>query len=248
MKKTLLLLTLALAVFSAKADNYFTMGENDTLRIKPTNLGGFQEVNVRAHLEGRIDYWFLDMSYKNTGLNPSILTPRSGMTVHYFTSSGTDSTIHATLDSYAGNTIITSCITEIGYWDYNGSGNYAPYGTVKWEAGDYESMFSILYQISANVVSDTITIDGTLRSGDDARHGTIPYCKFYKTVTVIVGYRLGDVNGDDFVDIHDVSALVSYLLTDEGLDQYQLEAADFNQDGYVTLDDVTALTNYLLTS
>lgn len=39
MKKILLLACISMAALLASADNYFTMGENDTLRINPFYLG-----------------------------------------------------------------------------------------------------------------------------------------------------------------------------------------------------------------
>ena len=55
----------------------------------------------------------------------------------------------------------------------------------------------------------------------------------------------GDVNGDDNVNISDVTALIDYLLSGEasGIDT---EAADCNQDGSINISDVTALIDYLL--
>ena len=249
MKKTLLLLTLALAVFSAKADCYFTMGENDTLRVFPMYLNGYFEAPVKTYFDGRLNMWELNIDYDSVpGMRPQSATERSGMDVPYFDSSGTPCIHNAELNAVDSCRIISSIITVIGYWDYDGSGHYAPYGPVKWEAGHYACMFSILFRLYPNFHGGFITIDGTLNSGDDARGGTTGLRTFFKRIEVVVGYRRGDVDGNDVVNIYDVSALVNYLLTDEELDQYQLEAADFNQDGYVTIDDVTALTNYLLTS
>ncbi|MBR5726549.1 MAG: leucine-rich repeat protein [Muribaculaceae bacterium] len=56
----------------------------------------------------------------------------------------------------------------------------------------------------------------------------------------------GDVNGDNEVNISDVTALINYLLTDDA-SLIHLDAADANEDGYVNISDVTVLINYLLT-
>ena len=58
-------------------------------------------------------------------------------------------------------------------------------------------------------------------------------------------FLAGDVNRDGSVDIADLTALVNYLITQEG--EYDLDAADMNQDGEVTTDDVEPLVNLLLT-
>lgn len=56
-------------------------------------------------------------------------------------------------------------------------------------------------------------------------------------------YILGDVNGDGFVTIADVSALIDYLLGGGDINEL---AADMNQDGFVTIADVSTLIDYLL--
>ena len=55
----------------------------------------------------------------------------------------------------------------------------------------------------------------------------------------------GDVNGDNKVNIVDVTALINYLLGDTA-SSINLTAADCNTDGNITITDVTALINYLL--
>ena len=56
----------------------------------------------------------------------------------------------------------------------------------------------------------------------------------------------GDVNGDGFVNITDVTTLINYLLTDNA-SGVNLTAADCSQDGNINISDVTKLINYLLT-
>lgn len=56
---------------------------------------------------------------------------------------------------------------------------------------------------------------------------------------------LGDVNGDGFVSISDVTALIDYLLSGNPSD-VSLSSADCNQDGRISIADVTALIDYLL--
>ena len=55
----------------------------------------------------------------------------------------------------------------------------------------------------------------------------------------------GDVNGDGQVKINDVSALISYLLSDSTT-EINLIAADCNHDGAIKINDVNLLVNYLL--
>ena len=54
----------------------------------------------------------------------------------------------------------------------------------------------------------------------------------------------GDVNGDEGVNISDVTALIDILLTGNEAPA----AADCNQDGDVNISDVTALIDYLLSN
>ena len=60
-------------------------------------------------------------------------------------------------------------------------------------------------------------------------------------------HEFGDVNGDGYVNISDVTALINYLLTDntEGID---LDAADCDMNGNTNISDVTTLINFLLTN
>ena len=61
-----------------------------------------------------------------------------------------------------------------------------------------------------------------------------------------VSFIRGDVDNDGHVTIGDVSALISYLLTNDatGID---LNAADSDEDGRVTMGDVSTIIEYLLT-
>ena len=58
-------------------------------------------------------------------------------------------------------------------------------------------------------------------------------------------FLLGDVNGDDNVNISDITSLIDYLLSGNVTD-INVSAADCNQDGSVNISDVTALIDYLL--
>ena len=65
------------------------------------------------------------------------------------------------------------------------------------------------------------------------------------TFTTLANIQTGDVNGDGQVKINDVSALISYLLSDETTG-INLSAADCNHDGEIKINDVSALISYLL--
>lgn len=59
--------------------------------------------------------------------------------------------------------------------------------------------------------------------------------------------KLGDVNGDDAVDIEDVVGIVNYILN-EPTDNFNEKAADVNADGKIDVDDVVAVINIILDS
>ena len=56
----------------------------------------------------------------------------------------------------------------------------------------------------------------------------------------------GDANGDNAVDINDVTALVDYLLGVGAKDGFNEAAADVNHDGVLDINDVTDLVDQLL--
>ena len=70
---------------------------------------------------------------------------------------------------------------------------------------------------------------------------------FYKVIYLRVAYLFGDVNGDEVVNIADVTALMNYVLAGgDWFDQYQFEAADINGDGVITVGDVSGLIALVL--
>ena len=247
--KRLLACIVLLSALTAMAENYFTMGENDTLLIRPTtDIERYETILVSAHFDGRLDYWQVNFNVPSEFEYVS-MGARSGMTISYVTATGDSTTLdavltHNTLDGLSAS----SYITTIGFWDYNEDGIYESYGTVKWEAGDCSPMFAITFRIPSSFNSGVITLSGVLNSGSDNRGGTLldPPVHFTRTITVKVGYRRGDVNGDEHVSMDDITALINYLAGIIDLDAYQLEAADMNGNGTVNLDDLTILINYLV--
>ena len=61
-------------------------------------------------------------------------------------------------------------------------------------------------------------------------------------------YLRGDVNGDGFVTIADVTTLINHVLMSDFNDAegFNSENADCNVDGKWNINDVTALINYIL--
>ena len=56
----------------------------------------------------------------------------------------------------------------------------------------------------------------------------------------------GDVDGNQSVEMDDLTLLINYLLTGDA-SGINMEGANCDQEGDVTMDDLTALINYLLT-
>lgn len=273
MKKFILLFTLFLGVLSAQANNYFTLRTvdsspvNDTLRVDPSNSDFFRKFFAVAHFEGYLDHWYLKITYPSgmfiyhTNDNPPLvnnITRGPAMNVPYFTINGVQDTYAADLlilmlnvdqaDTTKKATILSSTITEFGYWDPSYTGNYQSYGTVKWGSGDHDYMFLFNMFIPYGTMSADITLDATLSSTDDWRGvGTVNMPHAIKTIHLVIGYQPGDVNGDGTLSNADLTLLIDWLLSGyDNIDVYRQAAADVNGDGVFTIKDVTALSDLLL--
>ena len=71
-----------------------------------------------------------------------------------------------------------------------------------------------------------------------AVENNIPY-------TLLDGVKLGDTDGDGYVNINDVTAIQRHLAQLETLEGIYLHAADANQDGTVEISDATIIQMYL---
>ena len=249
MKKIINFLIALLATFSATAVNYFTIDgvASDTLRIHPLYVSSGKMLTIGAHFGARLDFWHLDITYPNGLSYGNYYEEGEDLDVPYKNRWGEDSICHADFVMLLSGTAFMASLTTKGYYDPDGDGNYDTYGTVKWEAGDYPELFKIRLCIDNTFHCDTLRIHSLLSSTHDWRGETVgPGVDVYQNIIIHVGYQRGDVNGDGLVNISDVTALNHYLLLQDGLDQYQLEAADMNCDGNVTINDVTTLINILL--
>lgn len=89
----------------------------------------------------------------------------------------------------------------------------------------------------------TIALQGTLFT--TVAGVEIPFVDETCTVTLPSTAIRGDVNGDQTVDIDDVTALISYVLNGDS-SSINMEAADSYPDGRIDIDDVTALISFVL--
>ena len=60
-----------------------------------------------------------------------------------------------------------------------------------------------------------------------------------------VGKLVGDVNGDDEVNITDVTLIASYILGNQA-ESFDETVADMNDDGKIDIADVTSIINTIL--
>ena len=252
MKKTLFVLACLLAFGSMTAENYFTMGVNDTVIIYPQEVSDFDSLAVKAHFDGRLDQWSLSITYPS-GMSAIRLNRRADMYLPYMDINQNPDVLEAPLTADYNYLQISSVILDYGYYMFNDQ--WIPYGTVKWEAGYYGRMFDIGFSLNPNFSGGTISITGSVESSPDMRGGTIhsvdnSNTTFSRSIAVIVGYYRGDVNGDGSLTIDDVTALINYLLNPDGAgwNQYQIAAADVDGNGSIGINDVTALTNLLIHS
>ena len=65
------------------------------------------------------------------------------------------------------------------------------------------------------------------------------------TVTVTSDFRLGDVNGNDGIDIGDAVSVVNYLVGKD-TSTFIEKAADTNKNGQIDIGDAVTIVNYLV--
>ena len=245
MKKFYLFAALLLASVTINSANMLTLG--DTIRIKPAKLDGYSQHTVTMYNEAFCDSWTMAVTYPE-GLSVKLVagvTPLDGMTVPYIDRYGQEQVYQCPLNVSAVYANIGSEITENGYWDYKGIGEWDSYGTIKWTAGVH-SMFEFNFYLDPSFRSGYVIFDGRMTSGHDSRGPILSDVRFYTRCYMWVGYMLGDVTGNERVTIDDVTDLIDYLLGGYELDEFQLAAADVNGQGGVTIADVTSLIDMLL--
>lgn len=259
------------------ADNYFTLradtisAVNDTLRLIPCNNNYDLTLYAVAHSDGYFDHWYLEMTHPDSlpvYVNQHPLFPTDpfdgtlyegpAMTVPYYDSTGTLTETQANLLTKVVNiplqetndymSYFGSTITQTGYWDQYNTGNYQPYGTVKWGPGNHDFMFSFKINIPNNLIHTDITFATTMTSTADLRDiDTVNVVGAEKTIHIWVAFKKGDVNGDGYVNIGDVRQLIDWLLDGfQGATFYQRAACDVNGDGQVSQADITYLIDEML--
>ena len=249
MKKLLFILLAFAAILPASADRYLTFGENDTLRISPLLVNVTQIVMVRAHTDGRFDKWDMSLDLPDGITLYDAIIREDMLYIPYLNYLDEPDTCSAQLaliyNNYNQLDSMSASIIVQGY-EPDSHGGYNCYGTVKWEAGDYNRMCELYLNLNNFPDTASIYINETLSSTPDQRGFTIPYTQIRKRIFVYVGYMRGDVDGNEILNIADSTMLLDYLLHVETLDQYQYAAADMDGDGIVDMGDLTLLIDYLI--
>ncbi len=253
MKKFLFLLMALAAIVPARADRYLTIGVNDTLRVNPIYLTtGVLPITFRAHFDGRANV--LDMTLR-LPCGMELMDASMGDDMLYIPYENEDGDLdtcsaqffYQDIYDYDSNThtdSLSASIITLGYWNSSLNGQRVTYGMVKWEPGDYDDMFTARFLLNENFTDTaTIRVKQHLGATPDQRCITIPETVITKSFFLYVGYQIGDVDGNEAVNIADVTALIDYVRYREGLDKYQLAAADVDGDGIIGIADVTALND-----
>lgn len=234
-----------LASVSINSANCITLG--DSIRIHPVHLNGYSQHPVVMFNEGYCDSWTMGVAYPE-GLMVKLvsgITPLDGMSIPYHDRYGNKQMCNPELNAGAAYRTISSEITTTGWWDYDENGEWEPYGTVKWAPAAH-SLFEFNFYIDPSFRSGYILMDGRITSGSDQRGPILQDVRFLSKTFVWIGYMPGDVSGNEKLNIDDVSALISYLVNGDGLDEFGIAAADANRDGKTTIADVTWVVNSLL--
>jgi len=247
MKKFYFLAAMMLLVsISMCAANYITIGED--VRVHPRYLDGYYQVTAVMEADGMLDSWNINTEWPK-GVIPKLVAgiqSLDGMYLHYTDRYGMDKVLQAPLQASVEYGTISSEVTTLGYWDVDGDDLYDTYGTVKWMPGTYE-LFTLNLDISPEYRDGYIGWYGVLTSGADQRGAVLQGVRFAKPCHLWVGYPVGDVSGNETLNVDDVTMLISYVLNGSGnLDEFGIVAADVNGDGNVTIADVTMLIGRVL--
>lgn len=242
MKKILLLLMALMAIFPAWAENYFSLGVNDTLRVPEACLGGQMKVNLQAHFDGWLESWVLTMSMNGGALTVTDAQPGSDMAVPYTNSLGETAIYQASLSFSAVNLTLASNITEFGYWDADNDGHYDIYGLAKWAEGYHDEMVVLTLDIPEEFTGCTMSINGRLSSSTDWRGVRTVNGFIYHNVQIVVGW-MADVDGDGKVSVADATAMLDLVLHGG---EAPTGVGDLDGDGLISISDVTMLIDQLL--
>lgn len=217
MKSYLSFLLFVLVALSAKATDRFYI-EDFTINPGETKV-------VSIMLDNAVEYSAFQADlYLPTGL--SVVQEDGDYLIDLTTRKGRDHTISSQLHA-DGALRIMSYSTSLKV--YSGNSGALVMMTIAADEG-----FTGPVTISMNNILFTTPLGEEVAFADET-------C----TVTLPATVNRGDVNGDDRINISDVTALIDFLLSGDDSDINRANS-DVNEDGKINISDVTALIDYLL--
>lgn len=241
--KKLQFLAAMIAAASVNANAFETPNlyrfESDTIRVNPNERS--IDLDVYARFTIHCDGWYLHSVYSQ-GIVADSVTPLDGMTIRYF-DAWEDLNSYQVPLRYSEECLWIDAYSQVvGYWDFDGE--WLPYGTVKWEPGEYR-MFTMHLRFADNIDHGRITLTGKVLSSTDRRGYAEVSTGTWHVTYFMVGYQRGDLDGNERINTADVTTLTDHLLGRD-LDTYGMDAADVDADGEVTINDVSFLINMIL--
>ncbi len=157
-----------------------------------------------------------------------------------------------TASLYAGNVNNSTMLANINADAQKtkvGKGNESAVGTTLYIPNNMQAAAAYFAKnLYENSIDATLDTDGaTLRIGIRATSQPSDYWTcfdnfrlhfFGKTITAVKG----DVNGDDSVDVADISSIISFMAGDSSIDQ---NAADVNNDSVVDVADISSVISIM---
>ena len=208
-------------------------------QIPVSKLGNEIMVPVKAHFDGRLNGWLLELSCPE-GLTPVGYDYGGGMTISYLDSRGNQKTLTASMSVGESMMNALSFIGTEGYWLPEGSTRYETYGAVKWEAGDYGEMILIYFDVDPDFAGGQLVVNSSPSAGKDTRGGTTAPGQYHSfTTNITVGGR--ELQGEIVIGDCDANGKVPVAYTgDEDV------TLDVMVDGksVPVIDGMVQLTHY----
>ncbi|MGN0508167.1 MAG: dockerin type I repeat-containing protein, partial [Ruminococcus sp.] len=164
-------------------------------------------------------------------------------------------------------TITPSAGNKLVYRNVNNyiKGNFSTLNLVPFETNaDFVSVtFNIIGTGEAEIYLDLEILSlGYVDSSDNFNHASIVDYSQMQDISGIKGFEnasistlttldsnisimLGDVNGDGYVKIDDVTLILKYAVSMQSLNALQIKAADVDMDGIVNVRDATLIQKYI---
>lgn len=193
MKKFLFTLVALMMAGSLCAEEYLYL---DDFTAAP---GTTVSVPLKAHFDYYVSAYQIDLVLPE-GMTLVNAYAGEDMSIPYVNEYGQEDVYDSPLHMHLGNQRFIAANTEGGYWLVDGQ--WALYGAVKWDPGEYDEMFWIVLQVAADFSGGDITVMTEPACGFDNRG---PICQYgsiyYKVASVGIGGTTPDPGpGEDPVE------------------------------------------------